>query len=202
MNTFAYEIGEGLYVNLTNRCPCACTFCIRTKGATAYGSDSLWLDSEPTADEACAAIEAKLLGHRELVFCGFGEPTERLDVLLKIARRVRASHPELPIRVNTNGLSDLINGKPTAALFEGLVDTLSVSLNAATPEEYLAICHPKFGLSAHAAMLAFAKEAKKYVKHVVLSVVRTPDLTPEKESICLRLAQSIGVSLRIRTFVA
>jgi len=202
VNTFAYEVGEGLYVNLTNRCPCACTFCIRTKGETAYGSESLWLDREPTADEAFAAIEAKMPGHRELVFCGFGEPTERLDVLLEVARHVRTSHPGLPIRINTNGLSDLIHGKPTAAQFEGLVDTLSVSLNAATPEEYLAICRPKFGVVAHAAMLKFAKEAKQYVKHVILSVVRTPDLTPEKESACLRLAESIGVPLRVRTFVS
>jgi len=202
MNTFAYEVGDGLYVNLTNRCPCACTFCIRTMGATAYGSDPLWLDREPTADETVEAIEQKLPGHRELVFCGFGEPTERLDVLLEVARRVRAAHPDLPIRVNTNGLSDLINDRPTAALFEGLVDTLSVSLNAATPEEYVEICRPKFGLPSYAAMLAFAAEAKKHVRHVVLSVVRTPDLTPEKESACLRVAESVGVPLRVRTFVS
>jgi len=202
MNTFAYEVGDGLYVNLTNRCPCSCVFCIRTKGATAYGSESLWLDREPTAEETVEAIEARLPGRRELVFCGFGEPTERLDVLLEVAKRIRAAHPELPIRVNTNGLSDLINGRPTAPLFGGLVDTLSVSLNAATPEEYVSLCRPKFGLAAHAAMLAFAKEAKQHVKHVVLSVVRTPDLTPEKESACLRLAESIGVPLRVRTFVS
>jgi len=202
MNTIAYEVGEGLYVNLTNRCPCSCAFCIRTKGDGAYGSDSLWLDHEPTADEVLVAIEARLSGRRELVFCGFGEPTERLDVLLGVARRVRAAHPELPIRVNTNGLSDLIHGKPTAEFFEGLVDTLSISLNAATPEEYLAICRPKFGIVSHAAMLKFAKDAKRYVKHIILSVVRTPDLTPEKESACLRVAESIGVPLRVRTFVS
>jgi len=201
MNTFAYEVGEGLYVNLTNRCPCSCVFCIRNRGDSAYGSASLWLDREPTADEAVAAAEEKLPGHRELVFCGFGEPTERLDVLLEVARRIRAAHPDLPIRVNTNGLSDLICGRPTAPLFEGLVDTLSVSLNAATPEEYLELCRPKFGIGSHAAMLKFAAEAKRYVRDVVLSVVRTPALTPEKESACLRLAESVGVPLRVRNFV-
>jgi len=202
MNTFAYEVGDGLYVNLTNRCPCSCTFCIRTKGATAYGSEPLWLDREPTADEAFQAIEAKLKGRKELVFCGFGEPTERLDVLLEVARRVREAHPELPIRVNTNGLSDLIHGKPTAAMFEGLVDAISVSLNAATPEEYVVLCRPKFGLASHAAMLRFAADARQYVRHVVLSVVRTPDLTPEREAACRRVAESVGVPLRIRTFVS
>ena len=199
--TIVYSVGEGLYVNLTNRCPCACRFCIRTKGDGAYGSDSLWLEREPTVAEVCAAVDANVAGCRELVFCGFGEPTERLDVLLEVARHVRARHPHLPIRVNTNGLSDLIAGEPTASRFEGLVDRLSVSLNAATAEEYLDRCRPKFGIGSYAAMLRFAAEARKYVKDVVLSVVATAELTPEKEAACRRVAASVGAPLRVRTFV-
>lgn len=202
MNNFVYEVKDGLYVNLTNRCPCACRFCIRTKGDGAYGSDSLWLEREPTADEVCADIEKKLNGHTELVFCGFGEPTERLDTLLAVAKRVRAKHPDLPIRVNTNGLSDLIHGEPTAARFEGLVDSLSVSLNAATDVEYFRLCAPKFGPGSYAAMLKFAAEAKAYVKNVVLSVVGTPDFTPEKRAACQAIADRLGLPLRVRTFVA
>ena len=201
MNTFVYEVGDGLYVNLTNRCPCACRFCIRTKGDGAYGSDSLWLDREPSAAEVCADVDRMLSGHKELVFCGFGEPTERLDVLLEIARAVRARHPDLPIRVNTNGLSDLIAGAPTAHRFAGLVDALSISLNAATKEDYFRMCRPKFGLESHAAMLRFAQEAKAYVKNVVLSVVGTPDLTPERRAACQAVADRLGLPLRVRTFV-
>ena len=200
--TIVYQVGEGLYVNLTNRCPCACRFCIRTKGDGAYGSDSLWLEREPTVEETCAAIDAHVAGCRELVFCGFGEPTERLDALLEVARHVRVRHPDLPIRVNTNGLSDLIAGAPTARRFEGLVDRLSVSLNAPTAEEYLALCRPKFGLGSYDAMLRFAAEAHAYVKDVVLSVVATEELTPEKEAACRRVAASVGVPLRVRTFVS
>ena len=202
MNVFVYEVGDGLYVNLTNRCPCACRFCIRTKSDGAYGSDSLWLDREPAAAEVCAEIDRRLSGHRELVFCGFGEPTERLDTLLEVADGVRARHPGLPIRVNTNGLSDLIAGEPTAARFAGRVDTLSVSLNAATAEEYLELCRPKFGLGSYAAMLDFVRAARNHVPNVVLSVVRTPELTPEKESACRAIADGLGLPLRIRTFVA
>ena len=200
--TVVYEVGDGLYVNLTNRCPCACRFCIRTKGDGAYGSDSLWLDHEPSVAETCAAIDAQLEGHKELVFCGFGEPTERLDDLLAVAKHVRMAHPGVPIRVNTNGLSDLIVGKPTAHRFEGLVDKLSISLNAATEEEYFRLCVPKFGMGSHAAMLKFAEEAKRYVPHVILSVVGTPDLTPEKEAACRKLAEDRGLTLRVRTFVS
>lgn len=201
--TIAYRVGEGLYVNLTNRCPCACTFCIRQNGPGAYGSDSLWLEREPTVDEVIAAIEAAdPASYDELVFCGYGEPTERLDDLLAVARHVRASHPGLAIRVNTNGLADLIAGHPTAGLFAGLVDALSISLNAPTAEEYEKLCRPKFGAAAYGALLGFAEEAKACVPSVVMSVVGTPDMTPEKIAACEEVCRRIGVPLRVRTYSA
>ena len=199
--TATYRVKDGLYVNLTNRCPCACTFCIRQNGSGAYGSDSLWLEREPTADEVRASIEANLGDCKELVFCGYGEPTERLDVLLEIAAWFRTTHPDVPIRVNTNGLSDLIAGDSTAHRFKDLVDTVSISLNAPTAEEYAALCRPKFGAAAYPAMLKFAEEVKRYVGKVVLSVVGTDALTPEKEAACRRIAASLGVTLRVRHFV-
>ena len=198
--TVTYRVGTGLYVNLTNKCPCACTFCIRQNGSGVYGSDSLWLEREPTADEVFESIEANLEDVSELVFCGYGEPTERLDALLEVARRFRAVHPEVPIRVNTNGLSDLIAGEPTAHRFEDLVDTVSISLNAPTAEEYVALCRPKFGVAAYPALLKFAEEVKSFVKDVVLTVVGTTSLTSEKEEACRRVAAEHGVPLRVRTF--
>ena len=201
--TIVYRVGKGLYVNLTNRCPCACTFCIRQNGAGVYGSDSLWLEREPTVAEVIAAIEAADCSScDELVFCGYGEPTERLDDLLAVARHVRTAFPQLPIRVNTNGLSDLIAGRPTAALFAGLVDALSVSLNAPTAEEYVRICRPKFGAVAYEALLRFAAEAKAHVPSVVMSVVGTADMTPDKIAACRKVCDRIGVPLRVRTYSA
>jgi len=222
--TITYPVHDGLYVNLTNKCPCACAFCIRNNGKGAYGSDSLWLEREPTADEVVAAI-VRAVGKRggqrmdnnssvhlisppppslysELVFCGYGEPTERLDVLLEVAKRVKAKWPGLPIRVNTNGLSDLINGEPTAAKFTGLIDVVSVSLNAPTAEEYVALCRPKFGLPAYAAMLKFAREVKDCVSSVVMTVVATSDFTDAKRAACAAICTEIGVPLRVRTLVA
>ena len=198
--TVTYRVGAGLYVNLTNRCPCACTFCIRQNGDGVYGSGSLWLEREPTADEVCAAVERHFGDCRELVFCGYGEPTERLDVLLEVAGRFRAAHPGVPVRVNTNGLADLIAGGQTAARFAGLVDAVSVSLNAPTAEEYVALCRPKFGAAAHPALLKFAEEVKRHVGSVILTVVGTDALTPEKEAACRRLAEERGVQLRVRRF--
>ena len=200
--TVTYRVGDGLYVNLTNRCPCACTFCIRQNGDGVYGSDSLWLEREPTAEEVCESIEKNFGTCRELVFCGYGEPTERLDALLEVAARFKKTHPDIPIRVNTNGLADLIAGESTAQRFKGLVDTVSISLNAPTAEEYVALCRPKFGAAAYPALLKFAEEVKGFVKDVVLTVVGTESLTSEKEAACRRVAAEHGVPLRVRKFSA
>ena len=200
--TVTYRVGDGLYVNLTNRCPCACTFCIRQNGDGVYGSDSLWLEREPTTAEVCESIEKNLGNCRELVFCGYGEPTERLDTLLEVAACFKRTHPDIPIRVNTNGLADLIAGEPTACRFKGLVDTVSISLNAPTAEEYVTLCRPKFGAVAHPALLKFAEEVKGFVKDVVLTVVGTESMTSEKEAACRRVAAERGVPLRVRQFAA
>ena len=201
--TITYPVKNGLYVNLTNRCPCACEFCIRRNGDGVYGSDSLWLEREPTADETVAAIEAacREKDYGELVFCGYGEPTERLDVMLEVARRVKAARPGMQTRVNTNGLSDLIAGKPTAAMFDGLFDAVSISLNAATAVDYEALCHPKFGAAAYPAILAFAREVRPHVPSVTMTVVGTPGLTKEKYEACKAVCDGIGVPLRVREYV-
>ncbi len=196
-----YPVGEGIYVNLTNRCPCACVFCVRQGTASIAGSGSLWLEREPSVEEVCAALAATDLGrYRELVFCGFGEPTERLDALLAVAAWVRQTHPALPIRVNTNGLADLINGAPTAERFRGLVDAFSISLNAADPEAYLALSRPKFGRAAHPALLAFAQAVRAFAA-VTLSVVASPDFTSAQEAAARALCQALDLPLRVRKFI-
>ena len=196
-----YPVKSGLYVNLTNRCPCACEFCLRNNAPGVFGSDSLWLDREPTVDEIIASIESRNLDDfTELVFCGYGEPTERLDDLLAVARHVKSIRPGMHVRVNTNGLSDLIHGEPTAAKLKGLVDTVSISLNTPDPEEYLKMCRPKFGLESWQAMLDFAKSCREYVPNVVMTIVDAPVTTPEIQEKCKAITDSLGVRLRIRPY--
>lgn len=138
--TIVYEVGNSLYVNLTNKCPCSCTFCIRQNGDGAYGSDSLWLEHEPSAEEIKDALKkAGFKKYNEIIFCGYGEPTERIDILVLTAEFIKKNGGP-PVRLNTNGLSDLINKKPTAHMLEGRVDTVSISLNAGTMEE-LSLIH-------------------------------------------------------------
>ena len=201
MMNITYQIKNAVYVNLTNRCPCNCVFCIRRAGPGVYGSEPLWLDHEPTVEETIVALEKwNLDAYPEVVFCGYGEPTERLDDLLDIAKWLKTNHQGLLVRVNTNGLSDLIAGGPTAHRFKGLVDTISISLNTPDAAEYLDLCRPRFGAAAYPAMLRFAEEAKKYVPNVVMTVVGEPVTTKEKQARCQAICNRLGVRLRIRPY--
>ena len=199
MMTITYPVHNGIYVNVTNRCPCACTFCLRQNGESVYGSDSLWLEREPTVKEVCDSIDAwDLNKYNEVVFCGYGEPTERLDDLLEVAKYIK-SKSDIKIRINTNGLADLIWNEPTAPKLQGLIDTVSISLNATNKEEYLKIVRPKFGIESYEAMLKFTKECTKYVPSVVMTVVDIV-VSKEEQEICRKICESVGATLRIRPY--
>jgi radical SAM enzyme (TIGR04100 family) len=197
--TILYQVKNSLYVNLTNRCPCACTFCLRHNGDGVFGSDSLWLEREPTLDEVLAEFRKHDLdAYDEIVFCGYGEPTERLDDLLKAAAYIR-SVSQTPIRINTNGMADLIWQKPTAHLLKGLVDTVSISLNSPDKEEFYKLTRSKFGADSYDAMKQFAVDCKQYVPHVVMTIVDVVT-TPEEQEACRKICEELGVTLRIRPF--
>ena len=199
--TVTYKVDSGLYVNVTNKCSNNCTFCIRNNGDGAYGSDSLWLTREPTVDEICESIfENYSEDTVELVFCGYGEPSYRLDDIVEVVKRVRERYPHLPVRINTNGQSDLINGRSTAECFS-VFDTVSISLNTPDADKYETLCIPRFGKEAFFAMLSFAKEVKKYSPNVLLSVVRET-LTEDELCHCKRIADECGVTLKVRTYIS
>ncbi len=201
--TIFYELFDSLYVNLTNRCPCSCDFCIRSHGDQIKESGSLWLTREPTVEEICADFDLwqkkpDFSKFKAIVFCGYGEPLERIDEVVEVCRYLK-SKCDLPIRVNTNGLADLIHKRPTAQQLEGLVDTVSISLNAPTAEEYDSLCHPVFGKAAFGGMLDFARSCKEYVPHVVFTVVDT--IGPEAVEKCREIASSLVVDYRVRTYI-
>ncbi len=195
--TILYKLHQNLYVNLTNRCPCACTFCLRQTKDAVGEATSLWLEQEPTLAEIIADFsDFDMSQYQEVVFCGFGEPTERLDVLLEAAKYVKENF-HLPTRINTNGLSDLIHGEKTAHLLKGLIDTVSISLNTPSPERYHELVRCKFGDISYQAMLDFAKDCTKYVPNVVMTTVSTT-LTEEEEEQCAKICKELGVTYRIR----
>lgn len=199
MMTITYPVHNGIYVNMTNRCPCACTFCLRKQSDHVYGSDSLWLEREPTVEEVCESIDKwDLSKYSEIVFCGYGEPTMRLDDLLKVAAYIK-SKSNIPLRINTNGLGDLIAGEKVAHKLEGLIDTVSVSLNATNKEDYFKLVRPKFGIDSYDAMLSFTKECTKYVPNVIMTVVDEVTSKEEQEK-CREICESIGAKLRVRPY--
>ena len=199
MMTVTYPVYNGIYVNMTNRCPCACTFCLRKQSDHVYGSDSLWLEREPTVEEVCESIDKwDLSKYSEIVFCGYGEPTMRLDDLLKVAAYIK-SKSNIPLRINTNGLADLIAGEKVAHKLEGLIDTVSVSLNATNKEDYFKLVRPKFGIDSYDAMLNFTKECTKYVPNVIMTVVDEVTSKEEQEK-SREICESIGAKLRVRPY--
>ena len=195
-----YEVDSGLYVNMTNRCSNACTFCIRNNGDGAYGSDSLWLEREPTVSEVLDSVFARDLSkYSEIVFCGYGEPSYRLTDAREVALKIKEKYPNIIIRINTNGHSDLILGCDSAPFYENAFDIVSVSLNTPSPVRYNELCRPRFEC-AHAAMIKFASRVKTYVPKVLLSVVRQT-LSEDELDECRAIADRIGVHLKIRDYI-
>ena len=197
--TISYEVGNNLYLNLTNQCPCACTFCIRNNSDGAYGSDPLWLEHEPSMKEIKADISKRdISAYSEIIFCGFGEPTCRLDALLETAKWLKSTCANVKLRLNTNGLGDLVNSRPIADELCEVIDTISVSLNAGTKDEYMKVTRPKYE-NAWEAMQKFTADCVKTGKsQVVMSVV---DVIPAEQIEASRqVAESLGATLRVRKY--
>ena len=191
---------HNIYVNITNQCNCACVFCLRALKKMPQ-DHSLWLQNEPTLEEIKRAFDKiEKNSVNEVVFCGFGEPTMRLNVLLDALKYVRNIWPDKKIRLNTNGLASLYYKKDTAVLFKNLLDTVSISLNASNAEKYLEQTRTPLGIDAYAAMQDFAKECEKYIPDVVVTIV---DSIGEKEiAACKKVCAAKKLKLRIRKYEA
>ena len=190
---------RGLYVNITNQCNCDCVFCLRQKKKMAEQS-SLWLKQEPPIEKINSELQkAPWSLINEIVFCGFGEPTLRLPELISALRFVRELQPNIPTRLNTNGLGELAHGREIASDFEGLLDVVSISLNASTAERYLKLTRAEYGLKSYEAMLTFAEHMKAYVPKVMLTIVDHVNSEEEIER-CRQICDSRGLTLRVRPY--
>lgn len=190
---------RSIYVNLTNRCTCSCTFCLRSMKHMAEDT-TLWLKQEPTVQEVKALLDAVPWDYvGEVVFCGFGEPTERLDDLKELLSYIKKTYPGILTRLNTNGLSDLAYGRDTAPDFKGVLDTISISMNASNKERYLELTRSSFGMPSYGAMLQFAQHCKQYVPNVVLTVVDHVEDDAEITA-CRAICQERGLTLRVRAY--
>jgi TatD DNase family protein len=185
-----YKIRDSLYLNITNRCTNKCSFCVRFRSDFVKGH-RLRLAEEPTATEIMAAV-GDPAAYKEVVFCGYGEPLLRLDVVKEIAAWVKEKGGR--VRVNTNGHGNLIHKRNILPELSGLVDTLSVSLDAHDATTYEKLCAPSFP-RAYDEVLKFIREAKRHVPDVQATVVEMEGVDIEK---CKALAEKLSIKLRVR----
>ncbi|MDR2047318.1 MAG: TatD family nuclease-associated radical SAM protein [Clostridiales bacterium] len=204
MNTYIYEYGGKLYMNLTNKCSNSCGFCVRST-ANGVGGHNLWLDKEPTAEEIIHRLnKTELDRYGEFVFCGFGEPLYAFDTLVEIGGFLRGKGRKT--RLNTNGQAELIlkgherfrNLTDIVGALAEAVDTVSISLNASNAEKYNEICFCRFGTAGFYAMLDFAAECTGRIGRTIMSVVDT--VGADEIERCGEIAENLGAEYRVRRF--
>ena len=191
----AYELHGNCYLNITSECTLRCAFCPKFNKTWEVQGYDLRLKHEPSFEQVVEAV-GDVGRYKEIVFCGLGEPTERLDLLLQLATHFKAQGAT--IRINTDGLASLREGRDVAPELAGRIDALSISMNAHTEELYNRHCRPKSEYpGAFNAMLDFARQAKEYVPSVTLTAI--DGLAGVDMDACRRIAeQEIGVKFRRR----
>ncbi len=188
-----YPIRNSLYLNITNRCTAACTFCVRYHTDFVKGHN-LRLDEEPTVEALIKEIDDPRR-YAEIVFCGYGEPLLRLDVVKAVSAEVKRRGGK--VRIDTNGHGNLIHKRNILPELAGLVDAVSVSLNAQSAEVYEKLSQPKFGPGTYDAVRDFIREAKKCIPEVTATVVSAPEVDIEA---CRRIAEELGAKFRVREY--
>ncbi len=190
--TVAYRIEDRLYLNITDRCTLTCGFCPKTQGSLQVHDYDLTLDHRPGFDEVIAAI-GDPRDYAEVVFCGYGEPTLRLGLLLEVAAWIKQRDGR--VRLNTDGLASLANKRDVLPEMAGLIDAVSVSLNAQSPEVYNRHCEPALP-GAYQAVLAFLQEAPRYIPEVTATAI--DGLDGVDIDACARIARMCGARFRRR----
>ena len=197
MSSYTYELKDSLYLNITNRCNNSCVFCIKYKNRAFEGKHDLWLTHEPSAEEVIKEIvDPKKYSH--VVFCGYGEPLIRLEVVKQASKFLKDNGAY--VRIDTDGQANLFHGRNIIPELAGLIDELNISLNAQDSQTYNKLCGSVWGEKGYKAIKEFAKAAKSSVPSIpkiVLSVVDLPSVDKEK---CKQIADEIGVELRVRPY--
>lgn len=198
-NTLVYSLEGKTYINLTNRCTNSCIFCLRQDKNDVCGQD-MWLDNEDFSAQDVIEQLKNFEITSEIVFCGYGEPLLKLEILKEVAKYIKQNYPETKIRINTNGHANYVYKRNIVLELKGLVDKISVSLNASSAEEYNELSKPKFDNA--------YDEVKKFIKCCTEEGIKTDAsivdgykgrrLDVEK---CRLIAQELGANLRVREWI-
>jgi len=202
MDTYAYLLDNNMYINLTNLCTNDCIFCIRSLNEKVAGSD-LNLNSENVSyDDVISQIKEKMTPEiKEIVFCGYGEPLLKFELIKKIAAFIKETYPQLPTRINTNGQANVIYKKNIVPELKGLIDKISISLNSDNAKQYQELSKSKFGESAYEEIKTFAKLCSQAGIETSLSIVTGFQNNLIDVHNCQKIAKELGAELRIREWL-
>ena len=199
MNDLVYKYKNNLYLNITNRCTSNCPYCIKNKWDWNYRSYNLKLDKEPAPEEIINEIKTAMNKHKsleEFIFCGYGEPFLRLDVVKEVSGFIKSVNK--PVRINTNGHANLIHKRDICPELKGLVDKISISLNGDTSEKYYEINKPVFGIETFNAVLQFITSCKKYIPDITVTAVEMEGINIEN---CREIARKLDIKFMVRPFL-
>jgi len=195
MNTITYQYGEGLYLNITNRCMMSCPYCIKQKWAGYFRGHSLKLEKEPTAAEVIEAI-GDPSKYNEVVFCGYGDSLVRINEVIEISSWLKSKNAI--VRINTAGLANKYHKRNILPDLKGIVDVISISLNGSTPQEHNKLNNPMFAEESFDEIINFAKLAKNYIASVIITAVELPNLDVSKIE---KIAKSVNITFRARPYL-
>jgi len=195
-----YKYKDNLYLNITNRCPVVCSYCIKYKWNMLFRGYNLSLKKEPSVRDIIRDLDKRLKEEKsikEIVFCGYGEPLMRLNVVKKVSMWIKKNYPNVKVRVNTNGLAETYNKINVCKELTGLVDKISVSLNAHNEKVYNSLHKTKIK-SPFKKIIEFVKQAQKYIPEVVVTTIKHPEIDVEKVR---QIAKKLGVKFKKRKYL-
>jgi len=211
-NVLVYELDGKIYINLTNRCTNDCIFCLRNDKSDVKGQE-LWLDSEDFSaqevikqlndlknETTVQAFNSSAVQPSEIIFCGYGEPMLKLDILKEAAKYIKENYPNTKIRINTNGHANYVYKRNVAPELKGLIDTISVSLNGKDSAEYDELSQPKFD-GAYEEVKKFIKACANEGIETVASVVEGYKGRHIDIEECRQIADDLGAKLRVREWI-
>ena len=198
-NILVYQLEGKIYINLTNKCTNDCIFCLRRDKDDVKGQE-LWLDNEDFTSKDVILQLKKFELSSEVVFCGYGEPLLKLDMLKEVAKYIKDNYPNVKIRINTNGHANYVYKRNIAPELKGLVDLISVSLNAENSQEYDRLSQPSFQ-GAYEEVKKFIKACSDAGIEVVASIVEGYKGEHHDIELCKKIAQECGATLRVREWI-
>ena len=202
MDTYAYILENNMYINLTNLCTNDCIFCIRSLNEKVAGSNLNLSHENVSYDDVILQIKEKMTPEiKEIVFCGYGEPLLKLELIKKIATFTKENYPQIPTRINTNGQANVIYKRNIVPELKDLIDKTSISLNSDNAKQYQELSKSKFGESAYEEVKAFAKLCSEAGIETSLSIVTGFQNNIVDVYNCQKIAKDLGVNLRIREWL-